>query len=431
MQNLLNPVYIVDGLRTPFIKAFLKPNPWSAADLAVAAAAPLLLRHPFSPKDIDEVIVGCVAPAADEANIARIIALRLGCGPKVMGWTVQRNCASGLQAIDNAMNDIAIGRHNLVLAGGTECMSRAPLLFPSTMAAWLADMQSAKGLLAKIGILAQFRPHFLKPVISLLKGLTDPVVNMTMGQTAEKLADMFNISRLDMDTFAVRSHQLVIAAQEKGYFNEITPLFDRKGKTFDSDSGVRVDSSLEKLAKLKPAFEKPFGLVTAGNSSQITDGAAFLVLASETAVKSYNLPVLGRILKTSWAALDPTVMGLGPVHAIAKLLSETKLKIKDIDYWEINEAFAGQVLACQKAMQDAVYCRDELGLDSALGLIDTDRLNVDGGAIAIGHPVGASGARLVLHLLEVLKRNNASKGVASLCIGGGQGGAILLEREKE
>jgi acetyl-CoA C-acetyltransferase len=428
MQNTLRPVYIIDGSRTPFIKALLKPNAWSAADLGVAAAAPLLLRQPFKPQDIDEVIVGCVGPGPDEANIARIIALRLGCGHGVKAWTVQRNCASGLQAIDTAANNIAIGRHHLILAGGTECMSRASLLFQPEMVEWLAEMQSAKGILEKIALFGRFRPHFLKPVIGLLKGLTDPIVNMTMGQTAEKLVDKFNISRLAMDTYAMRSHHLAIQAHEKGYFNEITPLFDWLGNVIDFDSGVRSDSSLEKLAKLKPVFDKPFGQVTAGNSSQITDGAAFVLLASEEAVRQHNLPVLGKIIHTSWAALDPSLMGLGPVHAIAALLSKAQLKMEDIDYWEINEAFAAQVIACQEAMQDGSYCRDELGLDRPLGTIDLNRLNVDGGAIATGHPVGASGARLVLHLLEVLKRNKANKGIASLCIGGGQGGAMLLER---
>jgi acetyl-CoA C-acetyltransferase len=184
---------------------------------------------------------------------------------------------------------------------------------------------------------------------------------------------------------------------------------------------------MERLAKLKPFFDKPFGMVTAGNSSQVTDGAAFVILASADAVKQYNLPVLGRIVDTQWSALNPAEMGLGPVHAITPLLKRHDLKLKDIDYWEINEAFAAQVLACLRAWEDTDYCRNQLGLEKALGTLDTERLNVDGGAIALGHPVGASGARVVLHLLHVLRRKKAKRGIASLCIGGGQGGAILLE----
>lgn len=422
-------IYIVDGARTPFTKALYKPNPLSASDLAVAAAAPLLARQTFEAKAIQEVVVGCVGPSASEANIARLVALRLGTGYQVGAYTVQRNCASGLQAIDSAFLDMMDGRYDLVLAGGTECMSRAPLLLQDKMTAWLGNLRAAKTIPAKLSALAQFRPYFLKPVISLLKGLTDPIVCLSMGQTAEILADQFNISRLEMDNFSMRSHHLAYEAQKRGDFKEITPLFDWAGNFFEFDNGIRSDSSIEKLSRLPAAFEKPFGVITAGNSSQVSDGAAFVILASSEAVKKYNLPVMGRIIKTAWAALDPSIMGLGPVHAIAKLLQETQLTLSDIDYFEINEAFSAQVLACVKAMKDENYCKTELGLNKALGTLEIDRLNVDGGSVAIGHPVGASGVRLVLHLLKILERKNAKRGIASLCIGGGQGGAILLERE--
>lgn len=411
MKNKLKDVYVVDGLRTPFTKAMGKPNPLSAADLAVAAAGPLLARQPFKPSEIDEVIAGCVAPAADEVNIARIIALRSGCGIEVPAFTVQRNCASGLQALESAVLNIRSGKSELVLAGGTECMSRAPLLYPNEMTTFLAQLRSRKGLIDQLKALLQFRPYFLKPILSLLKGLSDPIVNLSMGQTAENLVYEFGITREAMDAFSVQSHDRASAAQKDGLFDEITPLFDWQGGMIESDNGVREGSTVEKLATLKPVFDKPFGSVTAGNSSQVTDGAAFLVLASESSVKKYDLPVLGKIVDTAWAALDPAVMGLGPVYAIQKLLQEQDLSLSDIDYWEMNEAFAAQMLACLKS----------------LGSIPPEKLNVDGGAIAIGHPVGATGARLVLHLLHVLKRNNAKRGVASLCIGGGQGGAMLVE----
>ncbi len=411
MKNKLKDVYVVDGLRTPFIKAMGKPNPLSAADLAVAALGPLLARQPFKPSEIDEVIAGCVAPAADEVNIARIIALRSGCGIEVPAFTVQRNCASGLQALESAAFNIRSGKSELVLAGGTECMSRAPLLYPNEMAIFLAQLRSRKGLIDQLKSLLQFRLYFLKPILSLLKGLSDPIVNLSMGQTAENLVYEFGITREAMDAFSVQSHDRANAAQKEGFFDEITPLFDWQGGMIESDNGVRAGSTIEKLATLKPVFDKPFGSVTAGNSSQVTDGAAFLILASESSVKKYDLPVLGKIVDTAWAALDPAVMGLGPVYAIQKLLQEQDFSLSDIDYWEMNEAFAAQMLACLKS----------------LGSIPLEKLNVDGGAIAIGHPVGATGARLVLHLLHVLKRKGAKRGVASLCIGGGQGGAMLLE----
>jgi acetyl-CoA C-acetyltransferase len=194
---------------------------------------------------------------------------------------------------------------------------------------------------------------------------------------------------------------------------------------------VRADSTLETLGKLKPVFDKPFGTVTAGNSAQVTDGAAWLILASEIAVSRYQLPVLGQIIDCQWAGLDPAQMGLGPVHAMTPLLRRHGLGSTDIDYWEINEAFAAQVLACLAAWQDTGFCREELGCENPFESIDEERLNVDGGAVSIGHPVGASGARIVLHLLQVLKHHNARRGIASLCIGGGQGGAMLIERTEE
>lgn len=426
--KLAKPVYIVDGARTPYLKARGKPGEFSAADLAVDAGRALLMRQPFAPTDIDEVVMGCVMPREDEANIGRIIALRLGCGKAVPGWTVQRNCGSGMQSIDCAVQDICSGRYDLVLAGGTESMSHAPLLWNQGMVEWLADLNGAKGIGAKLAAIVKFRPSFLRPIIALIHGLSDPVVGLNMGQTAENLAYLFHITREQMDAFSARSHQRLAKAQAEGYLKEITPIYTPNGEVYDKDNGVRPDSTVETLAKLKPYFDKKFGLVTAGNSSQITDGAAMILLASEEAVKKYQLPTLGRILDTQWAALPPEQMGLGPVYASTPLLVRNGLGLSDIDYWEINEAFAAQVLACIAAWEDAEYCRKHFGLADAMGTLDQDRLNVDGGAIALGHPVGSTGTRIVLHLLEVLKRNNARRGIATLCIGGGQGGAMLLER---
>lgn len=422
-------VFIVDGSRTPFLKTTGVPGPLTASDLAVHAARPLLARQSFEPSRFDEVIMGCVMPSPDEANIARIVALRLGCGDKVPGWTVQRNCGSGMQAIDCAVSNIRAGCSELVLAGGAESMSHAPLMFNKDYAAWLGPFASAKTPVEKIKQIAKFRPAMLSPVIALLRGLTDPVVGLNMGQTAEILAHRFKISRTAMDEYAARSHLRLAAAQAEGRMQEIIDLYDSKGNFYNFDNGVRPDSSAEKLAKLKPVFDRDFGSVTAGNSSQITDGAAWVILASEKAVSEYKLPVIGRIVDSGWAALMPQQMGLGPVHAMSPIMQKHNLKIDDVDYWEINEAFAAQVLACVAAWNDNEYCRNELKLDSAMGQIDGDKLNVDGGAIALGHPVGSSGARIVLHLCHVLAQKNAKRGMAAICIGGGQGGAMLIERD--
>lgn len=420
-------VFVVDGARTPFLKSRNAPGPFAAADLAVAAGNALLARQPFRPDQLDEVILGCAAPSADEANIGRIAALRMGCGDRVPGWTVMRNCASGMQALDSGLANIQRGRADLVLAGGVDALSRAHLLFSDAMVRWLSQWYAAKTLGQRAALITKFRPAMLAPVIGLIKGLTDPVIGLNMGQTAENLAARFGISRTQMDFYAMRSHQRTARALDEGCFGEIVPLTDRDGKLYAEDDGMRRDSSVARLAKLRPVFDRKHGHITAGNSSQVTDGASWLLLASQKAVDQYGLKPLGRILDVQWAALDPAQMGLGPVHASTPILQRHGLGLNDLDAWEINEAFAAQVIGCIEAWKSDSYCREQLGLSHALGTLDERRLNVDGGAIAIGHPVGASGARIVLHLLHVLKRRGGGRGMASICIGGGQGGAMLVE----
>jgi len=423
------PVYIVDGSRTPQLKARGEPGPFRASDLAVTAGRSLLLRQPFPASALDEVIMGCVMPGPDEANIGRVIALRLGCGVGVTAWTVQRNCASGMQALECAFRKISTGRSSLVLAGGVEAMSHAPVLMSEAMVKWLAGWNVARDLPARLKQLKRLRLAHFKPIIGLLRGLTDPIVGLSMGQTAENLAYRFGIDRETMDAFALRSHQRLAAAQDGGFLaNEVEPLYDPAGAVVIEDDGLRRDSSMERLGRLKPVFDRPYGLVTAGNSAQVTDGAAVFLLASEQAVKDHDLPVLARIVDCEWAGIDPAEMGLGPAYAMAALLKRRRLKVADIDCWEINEAFAAQVLACLEAWKDPAFCRSEFGTRSAIGEIDMSRLNVDGGGIALGHPVGASGARVVLHATRVLERMEGRYGMASLCIGGGQGGAMLVER---
>jgi len=423
------PVYIVDGTRTPFLKARNRPGPFAASDLATDAGRALLVRQPFAPTDLDEVILGCAAPSPDEVNIGRVAALRMGCGEKVPGWTVMRNCASGMQSIDSAIAQIRAGRSDLVLAGGVDALSRAPLLFNDTMVVWLANWYAAKTMGQRAALLAKFRPAYLAPVIGLMKGLTDPIVGLLMGQTAENLAYRFGITRADMDAYAAGSHRKVLAAQRAGHFGRsLVPLYDKAGKLHAADDGVREDSTPENLAKLKPFFDRKYGNVTAGNSSQVTDGGAWVVVASERAVDKHKLVPRGRIVDSQWAGLDPAQMGLGPVYASTPILKRHGLGLNDLDAWEINEAFAAQVIACLRAWEDDAFCRDELGLPGALGALDRTKLNVDGGAIALGHPVGASGTRIVLQVLEVLERTGGKRGMAAICIGGGLGGAMLVEK---
>jgi acetyl-CoA C-acetyltransferase len=426
------PVYIIDGARSPFLKAKNAPGPFAASDIATITGRALLARQPFAAEDLDEVILGCASPSPDEVNIGRVVALRMGCGNAVPGWTVMRNCASGMQALDSAITNIQAGRSQLVMAGGVDALSRAPLLLSDAMVRWLSGWYAAKGVGAKLAMLKQFRPGYLAPVIGIVKGLTDPVVGLLMGQTAENIAWRFGISREEMDKFSLRSHQRTAAALDAGHFSaEMTALVDDKGNAYPHDDGLRRDASQPGLAKLKPFFDRKFGRVTPGNSSQITDGASWLILASEEAVQQYGLTPVGKISDSQWAGLAPEAMGLGPVHAATPILQRHGLGLNDIDAWEINEAFAAQVIGCQRAWENDTYCREQLGLPAALGTLDDARLNIDGGAIAMGHPVGASGVRIVLHLIHILRRMDAKaggrRGIASICIGGGQGGAMLVE----
>ena len=424
-------IYIIDGARTPFLKSRSRPGPFSASDLATYAGRSLLARQRFVPQALDEVILGCAVPAPDEVNIARVSALRMGCGNRVPAWTVMRNCASGMQSLDSATANMMCGRSQLVLAGGVDALSRAPLLFSEAMVRWLSGFYASKTLGAKLAQLGKIRPAMLAPVIGLMKGLTDPNVGLIMGQTAENLAYRFGITRAQQDEYAAMSHHRVLNAQQEGWLTpratEVIPLIDERGHTYTIDDGVRDDSTPQNLAKLRPFFDKKYGSVTAGNSSQITDGAAWLILATDEAVQQHGLQPLGRIVDSQWGALDPAQMGLGPVYAATPLLQRHQLALNDLDAWEINEAFSAQVLACLAAWIDADFCREELGVDAPLGPMDINKLNIDGGAIALGHPVGASGARIVLHLLNVLKRTGGKRGIAAICIGGGQGGAMLIE----
>ncbi|ASM70847.1 MULTISPECIES: acetyl-CoA C-acetyltransferase [Roseobacteraceae] len=422
------PVYLVDGARTPFLKARGKPGPFTPVDLAVQCGRPLLMRQPFASTAFDLVILGCVNVIQDEMNPARVAALRMGMGDEQVAFTVQINCGSGMQSIDTAFRYIRDGSHKMIMAGGTEALSHAPLVYNREATEWFGGMASAKGPMDKAAKLTELRPDFFSPVIGLERGLTDPITALNMGQTAEVLAHRFGIDRQTADAYAVESHKRLAAAQSDGRLDgEVLPVFDRDGMAHATDDGVRPDNSMEHLAKLDPAFEKPYGKVTPGNSSQITDGASWVILASETAVEAHGLTPIARLVDSEWAALDPSIMGLGPVLASTPLAQRHGLGVDDIDLWEINEAFAAQVLSCLAAWQDDAFCREVLGYDVAFGRIDRGQLNVDGGAISLGHPVGASGNRIVLHLANAMQNKGVRRGIATECIGGGLGGAMLLE----
>ncbi len=423
------PLYIIDGARTPFSKMGTDLAAADAVELGRTAAAAVLARTGLDPAQIDEVVFGCVGQPIDAANAARVIALRAGVPARVPAITVHRNCASGFEAITQAAEKIAAGRGDIFLVGGTESMSHYPLLYSDGAARKFTTLARSKTVSQKLATFLRFRPADFSPRISLQLGLTDPVCGLNMGQTAELLARDWQLSRDAQDQFALRSHQRAAAARAR-LAEEITPVYpaaSREPAAVTTDNGVRDNQTLEALTKLRPLFDKLGGTVTAGNASQITDGAAALLVMSEAALKRSGLTPLGRLIDYAYAGCEPARMGLGPVYAIAHAQKRTGLRPADADLIEINEAFAAQVLACQAAATSADFGRTHLGLDHALGEIPADRLNVNGGGIALGHPVGASGARLVLTALKELHRRKARRALVSLCVGGGQGGALWLE----
>jgi acetyl-CoA C-acetyltransferase/acetyl-CoA acyltransferase len=310
-------------------------------------------------------------------------------------------------------------------------MSNIPLLFGKKMTDLFSNLFKARNIFQKLLVISKFRPSFLKPIIGIQQGLTDPVSGMIMGCTAEAVAKEFAITREEQDEYSVLSHNRAEKATLTGVFkDEIIPVFnnnEHNSQMIEKDEGIRNGQNKKALAKLKPYFEKNTGTVTVGNSSQLTDGAAAMLVMSESKAKELKLEVLGYLKDFAYAGLDPELMGLGPVYATSKVLDKTKLSLKDIDLIELNEAFAAQVIGCERAFASDDFCKIKLGKDGALGIIDRDIMNVNGGAIALGHPVGMTGARIVIHTLRELRRREKNIGLATLCIGGGQGGACILE----
>lgn len=425
----MKEVAIIDGLRTPFVRANDALKSFPAYDLAARVIQELMIRLDFPTAMIDEVIIGNVIQDVEGANMARIATILGGLPNHVPAMTVNRNCASGLEAIANAFDKIRFGQAKVILAGGAESMSSIPVFsYSEELTEILMKAAKAKSTSSRVQTLAQLRPHHLKPEVI---NQNDPLADMTMGQTAEILAKELHISREEQDAFALMSHQRAIAARERlaeESMPVIVPDYKGKGIAVEGDIGPREDSSLEALAKLKPVFDKSFGTVTAGNASPVTDGAGMVLMMEADLAREMGLPILGVIRGYASAALEAQRMGLGPAYATPKVLEATGVQFKDIDLIEMNEAFAAQVIANEICFRSTDFAQ-KLGLKQAIGEIDRNQLNVNGGAIALGHPLGATGARLVLTLLKEMQRRDKHLGLATLCVGGGQGTAFVLERK--
>jgi acetyl-CoA acetyltransferase family protein len=431
------PVVLVAGIRTPWCRAGDRFAREDAGHLGALVCREVLARTGVDPASLDEVIAGCVGPPHDQANVARVIGLRAGIPRHVPARTVARNCASGMEAVTTAAASIESGRASLVLTVGVEVMSRYPLIMGDRLTRFFDRLSRARNPFARAAALSGFRFGMLKPRIALMEGLTDPVSGLIMGRTAEILAREHGITREEADRFALESHRRAIAARDSGRLaREILPVFPlepkltyREGpRSVEHDDAIRDGQTLEALARLRPYFEKPDGRVTVGNSCGITDGACAILVASEERARSLGIAPIARIVSFAYSGCDPARMGLGPVYSSALALAEAGLALADMETIEINEAFAAQVLACRKAFASREFAHAELRRGEPLGELDAERTNRNGGAIALGHPVGATGSRLLLTLATELAMRRQRYGLATLCIGGGQGGAVVLER---
>jgi acetyl-CoA C-acetyltransferase len=425
----MKPVYLVEGKRTPQVKSGADIKDISAPYLGHYLVRHLVDKYDLPLDAIDEVIIGNTGCPAKYPNVGRVIALEAGLDNKTSGYTVHRNCASGMEAMSQGFDKISNGRSDLIFAGGVESMSQMPLLFGKDMTDLFINLMKAKTPKDKLKIFSSFRLQYLSPVIAIEQGLTDPFCGLNMGQTAEVLAREFALTRTQLDEFANNSHHKAVKAMSEGWFDdEILPIISGKKleKIITQDIGPRDSSTVEKLAKLKPYFEKRTGMVTVGNSCPITDGGSVWLMASEEAVEKYNLNPMARMIDYHFHGLEPERMGMGPLVAMHGALKRTGMTMDQMDLIEINEAFAAQVLAVLEASKDVKHS-SRWGIDEVLGEIPLDKLNVNGGAVALGHPVGSTGSRLVVTLAHALKRTRKKYGIASLCIGGGQGGAVIIE----
>lgn len=392
----MKEVVILSGVRTPIGDFGGQFKHLLANELACIVMEEAIARAGVSKEEIEEVILGNCIQRSDEPNVARVASLKTGIPHTASAFTIQRQCASGMQAVVSAAQEITLGDSEIVVAGGTESMSSSPYVLKS--ARWGQRLQHGEMSDAMWDL------------------LTDPIHKILMGETTERLADKYGITREEQDVIALRSHQNAIAAIKAGRFTEeIVPVVlpQRRGdaKVITLDEHAREDITQESLAKLRPAFRKD-GTVTAGNASGLNDGATALVLTSRAKAEALGKKPLGRIVAYSWAGVEPDLMGYGPVPAVQKVLKKAGLTLGDIDLIEVNEAFAGQYLACEKLLN-----------------LNRDIVNVNGSGVALGHPVGSTGARLIVTLLYELARRNKRRGLATLCVGGGMGMAVVVERD--
>jgi acetyl-CoA acyltransferase len=421
-------VAVVAGVRTPFAKAGTAFKSISAIDLGKLCVAELLQRTNLDGKEVQALVFGTVIPSVLAPNIAREVSLMPQLPKGVQAFTVSRACASANQAITDAADQIALGHLDVAIAGGSESLSNIPILHSQRFAETLLLASKAKSLPARLRAFARIRP---KDLIPIAPAIAEPSTGETMGQSAEKMAKLNTISREEQDHFALRSHRLAAAGTADGRLTaEIMPVYvpPKFDSVLTSDNGIREDTSYEQLAALRPVFDRKYGSVTAGNSSPLTDGGACVLLMNEEKAKALGYPTLGIIRSYAYAALDPGEQLLqAPVLAAPVALKRAGLSLKDMDLVEMHEAFAAQVLSNLKGFESQFWA-ERAGFSQPVGEVDRAKLNVMGGSIAIGHPFGATGARIMTTLLNELRRRGGQFGLMTVCAAGGMGFAMVVER---
>jgi acetyl-CoA acyltransferase len=423
-------VAIVEGCRTPFARAGSELSQMSGVQLGTVAVRELLSRAELDPKEVDHLIFGTVVPSIAAPNVSREVALEAGLPPTVPAFTVSRACASSAQAITSAAETIMMGYADCIVAGGTEVLSDVPMLLSRSLRDALLSASKAKSVAGRVKALGGIRPKHLAP---LTPAIAEPSTGESMGESAERMAKENGISREAQDRWALRSHRLAAQGTADGRLRaEMAPTFvpPRYEQLLDGDNGIRMDTTEERMAALRPVFDRRYGTVTAGNASPLTDGAGAVLVMSEEKARALGYQPLGYIRSWSYTALSPRGQLLqGPAYAVPQALDRAGLAMKDMELWEMHEAFAAQVLSNLQALDSREFARRELGRSEKVGIIDEDRINVMGGSIAIGHPFGATGARMATTLLNEMKRRGAGLGLMSICAAGAMGFAMVLERD--
>jgi acetyl-CoA acyltransferase len=422
-------VAIVEGCRTPFSKAGTSFRTVSPVELGKVAVRELIGRADLDPSEVDEIVYGIVVPSIQAPNVAREVGLAAGLPATVPAYTVSRACASSNQAITSAADNITRGYADIVIAGGVEVLSDVPMLLSRRLRDSLLSASKAKTLAERVRALAGIRPRDLAPVAP---AIAEPSTGESMGESAERMAKENGISREAQDRWALRSHRLAHQGTVDGrLLEELVPTFVPPGyqDVVTSDNGIREDTSAEKLASLSPVFDRQYGSVTAGNSSPLTYGASAVLLMSEEKAKSLGYEPLGYIRSWAYSALSPSGQLLqGPAYAAPQALDRAGLTMRDIELWEMHEAFAAQVLSNLQALDSDEFARSELGRDRKVGILDESLINVMGGSIAIGHPFGATGGRLTTTLLREMRRRGLGLGLITVCAAGALGFAMVIER---